>query len=381
MIEVVDLTDAPASEWDALAVRSSRGEALQSHAWSEVKAAAGWRPWRVRIDRDGSPVAVCSLQERDIASPIVGRLPHAVGRRLGVAGELGRFLYAPFGPVLLGADAASALAGLRQLARRRHAALLVIDPAWEEGSEQGSALPGAGFVRAERAIQVATTGMYVPLHADEDAQRRLLNSNIRRNIERCRKAGVDVVRFDQGSASATLQAALATAYRMLVETGARRGFEDDLRPAEYHASSQRALIDAGHASLWMARHEGRDLAYTLVHHSGDRSVLFEAGEADRPEDEVANASGRFAANVLLQWTIMRWAAEQGFATYDMSGVDNHSAPGLPRDESHPLWNLFRFKAQWGARPIQFVGAWEHAPWPMLGQAFRRARSFGERPGA
>ncbi len=376
MIEVVDLTDAPASEWDALAVRSPRGEALQSHAWGEVKAAAGWRPLRVRIDRDGVPVAACSIQERDVASPIVRRLPRTVGGRLGVAGELGRFLYAPFGPVLLGDDAPAALAGLRQVARRRHAASLAIDPAWEEGSAPGLALAGAGFVRAERAIQVATTGMYVPLHADEEAQWRQLNSNIRRNIDRCRKAGVEVVRFDGASATDALEVALATAYRMLAETGARRGFGADLRPAEYHASSQRALIGAGHASLWMARHEGRDLAYTLVHHSGDRAVLFEAGEADRPDDESGAPSGRFAANVLLQWTIIRWAAEQGFATYDMSGVDNHSAPGLPRDESHPLWNLYRFKAQWGARPVQFVGAWDHAPWPLLGRAFQVARSLG-----
>ncbi len=348
MIEVVDLTDAPASEWDALAVRSSRGEALQSHAWSEVKAAAGWRPWRVRIDRDGSPVAVCSLQERDIASPIVGRLPHAVGRRLGVAGELGRFLYAPFGPVLLGADAASALAGLRQIARRRHAALLVIDPAWEEGSEQGSALPGAGFVRAERAIQVATTGMYVPLHADEDAQWRLLNSNIRRNIERCRKAGVDVVRFDQGSASATLQAALATAYRMLWRRGAA-WVQDDLArrvPRVVAAGAHRP----GQASLWMARHEAATRV-PLVHHSGDRSVLFE--RRGRPLGGGGRERiGRFAANVLLQGRSCAGRPSR-FRDVRHERVDNHSALA-PQGRVHPLWNLFRFKAQWRARPIQFV---------------------------
>lgn len=378
MIEVIDLTDAPAAEWDALAVRAPRGEALQSHAWGEFKATAGWRPLRVRIDRDGSPVAVCSIQERDLASPLVRRLPGWSARGAGVLGGLGRFLYAPFGPVLLGDDAAGALAGLRWLARRRHAALLVVDPTWEEGGALADALARGGFVRAERAIQVATTGMYVPLHTDEEAQWRQLNSNIRRNIERCRKAGVEVVRVDEGADPATLDEGLATAYRMLAETGARRGFGADLRPAVYHAASQRALIDAGHASLWMARHEGRDVAYTLVHHSGDRAVLFEAGEAHRPDDGTAAGSGRIAPNVLLQWTILRWAAAQGFATYDLSGVDNHTSPGLPKDESHPLWNLYRFKAQWGARPVQFVGAWEHAPWPMLGRAFRAARSSGGR---
>jgi hypothetical protein len=169
VIEVVDRTDASAADWDALAVRSSRGEALQSHAWGEVKAAAGWRPLRVRIDRDGVPVAVCSLQERDLTAPLTRRAPPALGTRLGFLGGLGRFLYAPFGPVLLGDDAHGALAGLRQLARRRHAALLVIDPAWEEGSQAALALSADGFTHAQRAVQVATTGMYLPLHAEEEA--------------------------------------------------------------------------------------------------------------------------------------------------------------------------------------------------------------------
>jgi hypothetical protein len=372
MIEVVDMTDAPATDWDALAVRSPRGEALQSHAWGEVKAAASWRPLRVRIDRDGTPIAVCSVQERDLASPAARVLPGGMGHRLG---ELGRFLYAPFGPVLLGDDADGALAGLRRLARRRHAALLVVDPLWEEGSGLAASLGPGGFVHAERAVQVATTGMYLPLHADEQDQWRQLNQNVRRNIERCRKAGVDVVRHDASSRPDALDAALETAYRMLVETGDRRGFGQDLRPAAYHASSQRALIAAGHASLWMARHEGHDLAYTLVHHSGDRAVLFEAGEADQPAEDVpVDGKPRFAANFLLQWTIIRWAAEKDFATYDLSGVDNHASPGLPQDASHPLWSLYRFKAQWGARPVQFVGAWEHAPWPLLGRAFRSLRA-------
>ena len=53
-------------------------------------------------------------------------------------------------------------------------------------------------------------------------------------------------------------------------------------------------------------------------------------------------------------------------------------PGIPQDESHPLWNLYRFKAQWGARPVTFVGAWEHAPWRVLGAGLRVAWSARDR---
>jgi len=395
------MTGEPASVWDELACRSPRGEALQSVAWGAVKAASGWVPRRYRIEDESGPVAVVSIQERDLVAPIIRRTPASIrGPVAGVGGSLGRFLYAPLGPVLLRDDPASAgtaLRGLRTIARRRHAALLVIDPCWDEAGTQAVALGSSGFVPARRPVQVSTTGMFVPLHADEDTQWRQLNQNARRNVDRCRKAGVTVVRFDHQTAPDELARALDSSYTMLLETGLRRGFGDVLRPAAYHNPAQQRLVEAGHASLWVASHEGRELAHTLVHHSGDRAVLFEAGEADLDDAPGATDAGapgagapdaasapaappapRFAANFLLQWTIIRWAAEQGFATYDMSGVDNHEAPGLPTDDSHPLWSLFRFKSQWGAQGVQFVGAWEYAPWPLLGSGLRAAWSAQDR---
>ena len=390
-VRLVDMTGEPARAWDELACRSARGEALQSVAWGEVKGASGWIARRYRIEDETGPVAVVSIQERDLVAPIVRRTPASIrGPLQGIAGSLGRFLYAPLGPVLLRDDPASAsaaLTGLRIIARHRHAALLVIDPCWDVLGTQAGALRTAGFVPARRPVQVSTTGMFVALHADEETQWRQLNQNARRNVDKCRKAGVEVVRFDQGSDAPSLARALDASYRMLLETGARRGFGDVLRPAGYHNPAQQRLIEAGHASLWVASHEGRELAHTLVHHSGDRAVLFEAGEADIDDDPSgpdaardpdAPAPPRIAANFLLQWTIIRWAAEQGFTTYDMSGVDNHEAPGLPADESHPLWSLFRFKSQWGAQGVQFVGAWEYAPWPLLGWGLRAAWSTSDR---
>ncbi len=93
--------------------------------------------------------------------------------------------------------------------------------------------------------------------------------------------------------------------------------------------------------------------------------MFQAGEG-------AAQQKRVPANFLLQWSIIRWAAEAGFDVYDMGGVDNHEAPGIPTDEDHPMWSVFRFKIQWGARPVQFCGPYEYAPWPLLGGSLRAA---------
>jgi len=373
-LRLVAVTGRDAVAWDALACRSPRGEVLQSYAWGAVKQASGWRARRYRLEDAAGPIAVVSVQERDLASPVIRRLPRAMRGSELLTASVGRFLYAPFGPVLLREGRApvdAALRALRVIGRQRRAALLVIDPSWEVDSPLAEALGDSRFTPSRRPIQVSTTGMLVPLEADEATQRQRLNENTRRNLERARKAGVEVVRFDAASPGPLVAPALDAAYDMLVETGQRKGFGSYLRPREYHNAAQQALIEAGSASLWFARHDGRDVAHTLVHHCGARALLYLGGEAEATQ-------GRVPANFLLQWSIMRWAAGAGFLMYDMGGVDNHASPGLPQDEGHPMWSLMRFKAQWGARPTQFVGAWEYAPWPVLGAGLRAAWSTSDR---
>jgi len=373
-VRIVDATDDTQEAWDALAVHSPRGEALQSHAWGELKRDTGWSPRRYRIEDAGGPLAVLSMQERELLAPAARRLPGPLGRSRTLPLLAGRMLYAPFGPVLLREEPAAVrqtLDAVRRLARARRAALLVMDPNWEAGLGPAALLAEAGFRPAERPIQVSTTAMWVPLEADDAAQRKHLNENAWRNVGRCRKAGVEVVRLDAATPPAELDAALEVAYEMLAETGRRKGFGEYLRPAAYHNAGMRRLIRSGAASLWFALHEGREAAHTLVHHCGRRALLFQAGEG-------AVEQKRVPANFLLQWEIIRWAAGAGFAFYDMGGVDDHASPGLPRDESHPLWGLFRFKSQWGARPVQYVGAHEYSPWPLLGLSLRAARRIADR---
>jgi hypothetical protein len=50
-------------------------------------------------------------------------------------------------------------------------------------------------------------------------------------------------------------------------------------------------------------------------------------------------------------------------------------PGLPGDESHPLWNLFQFKKSFGAVPELRIRAQEFAPSATLGAVWRTARRF------
>ena len=365
-IHIRDVTSEDATDWDTLAVRTARGEALQSHAWGEAKRLTGWEPRRYHIEDEAGTLAVISIQEQWLAQGVVRRLPRPL-RPLGGAGRAaGRFLYAPAGPVLLRDDpdsARRALVAVARIGRARNAALVVVDPNWPVDAPQPGEYAAAGFAPAVRQVQISRTAMLLPLDADDEAQHRRVNDRVARGINKARRAGVTVRRIDSSSPEVDQRAALETMYGMLAVTAERRSFA--IRAADYVLPSLGALVGSACASVWLAEHDGSDVAATLVHHSGERAVLFLAGAV---EDD--GGRNKVPANFLLQWEIVRWAAGQGFRFYDLGGVDTPDAPGMPRDDSHPLWGLFQFKSQWGARPVEYAGAHEHAPRRTLGALVR-----------
>lgn len=353
---IVDATDREPGEWDRLAARSPFGHAFQSHAWGELKRALGWLPRRYVIEVGDEPVAVVSFQRRALAP----RLPGPLGRLT--------YLYAPRGPILLrdGPEAArAALTGIGEVAALLHAAVVTIDPSWREDGELPAELAPAGFVAAVRDVQVSRTAMIVPLDPDEAAQHARLGDSTANNINLARRAEIHVEPVDLGDATER-GPALEEFHAMLAATGRRQGFL--VRDRAYLVNQWTALGEAGLASLWFAIGEGRRRCGTLCLHCGGTLVSYQAASTDD-----ANL-GRTRANHLLQWEILRWAAGAGFTAYDMGGVDTAIAPGLPRDPSHPLWNLFMFKRGFGAEGVEYVRAHEHAP----NQIFRFGWSLAQR---
>lgn len=353
-MRLVDASGWPVREWNDLAVRSPNGDAFQSHAWGEGKCRLGWTILRYAIEAGGGPIAVCSIQER----PFV--------RRPGLSGF--NVHYAPRGPVLLesGAPAAGlALAGLRQIARERRSVAFTIDPAWDENGPLASSLAGSRFRPARREIQVSRTAMLVPLQPTDEAQHALLGDSTARNINKARRAGATVEHVDLADESVR-ESALGEFFEMHAATGRREGFL--VRSRDYELDQWRRLAEEGIAGLWFAGAGRRDNGVLLLH-CGKTLVSFAAGSRDDSDLRTTRS------NHLLQWEIIRWAAANGFEHYDLGGVDLQSAPGIPRDESHPLWNLYEFKRGWGAQGVLRVRAHEFCPNPLLGFGWRLARQF------
>ena len=354
---VVDASGWGPEAWDDLAVRSPLGDAFQSYEWGEAKRSLGWTPLRYVVEVDGRSVAAVFIQER----PIVRRLPGPF-RRL-------RVHYAPRGPILLEPTpqaARAALEALRRIAGERHSLTLTIDPTWREDGALAATLPGSGFRPAAREVQVSRTAMVVPLRVDEEEQHALLDDSAATNINKARRTGVTTERIDLTDPSVR-EPALAEFFEMHAATGRREDFL--VRDRDYELDQWRRLGEAGLASLWFASAEGRRRSGLLLLHCGRYVVLFAAGSPD-DADLRKNRS-----NHLLHWSILRWAVSAGFEGYDLGGVDTHEFPGLPENDSHPLWNLYEFKRRLGARGEVRVRAHEYAPNALLGVVWRLARRF------
>ena len=382
-ISVLDATDWPPERWDALAVESAAGHYMQSHAWLESKRGLGWDVHRYVIVADGRDIGVVALQERSL----LRRLPGRLGRL--------RYGYAPRGPVPLAGDLAgepadgsaglepavldeaapplvhpstahlrALLAGLRRIARRDRIAILTIDPEWPDTPETDAALSAAGFFPAARQVQVSRTAMIATAHPDERDQHRLLRKSAANDVNRARRAGVVAERVDLRD-PAGAEAALREFFAMFETTGRRRGFV--VRDRDYQLGQWMALGQAGHAALWFATIDGRRIAGSLLMRAGNRWIQALAGYPD-PAD-----MARYRPNHLLQWSIIRWAAESGCAAYDLGGVDTSDATGIPAGPDHPLWDLYVFKRNMGGRPQIYVGAREYARLPVFRLAWNAAR--------
>jgi lipid II:glycine glycyltransferase (peptidoglycan interpeptide bridge formation enzyme) len=367
----VDATEWSAERWDAIAVRSRRGHAFQSHAWGDLKARLGWQASRHVVEVDGQPVAAIAALTRPLY-----RLPRPIGslaRRLGASADAGAFLYVPRGPVLLRDDpdtATASVLALRQVAARAGARVVTVDPLWPEAGHERDALRAQGFSSARRGIQVSSTAMLIPVKADEEEQHRLLRKSTANLINRARRAGVTIERIDPGTDPAGADAAdsgtaLHEMHELLEATAQREGLV--LRDREYQLDQWRELGAAGHATIWFATVDGKRWAGSVAFRCGETLHQYQAGSADGVDLR------DIPANHLLQWEMLRWAAAQGFAYYDLGGVDTPAAPGLPKDEDHPLWNLSMFKRGFGAEGVEYMPAQERSANALVRAVWRFAR--------
>ena len=291
-----------AEAWDAEMQElagTSPAPLLQSWAWGDVQARAGWSVERVRLNG-----AIASVQLR------------------GVSGV--REAYVPRGPVPATRDA---IAHLTEWARERKVARLRIEP--EASPDLDGELQAQGF-KSVAPVQPSHSAILDLKPPDELLKtfRHGRRYNIRAGLRRGTVAeeGKDAAELERQSA--------AVARRESIKLPGRDyyGLLLNLLPwcrtyVARHPETKEAL-----AAVLVARHAGR--AYSLF-----------AGRTGKHSELMGND--------VAWWGAISACAEAGDRDFDFWGVP---PPGSGPD--HPWHGIGVFKSEFNGREVAYAGAWE-----------------------
>lgn len=309
--------------FNAFVATSPHCDILQSWEWGEVKRRTGWRALRLLAEREGDPVAACSLLWR---RPVRG-IPAVV--------------YAPRGPVLDFADAGALEATIDAVRSNSAGAfVLICDPAIPPRGKEAAALRAAGFRAATRGgiggVQPKAV-MVLDLTPDPDEIFGAFKSKWRYNIRLAERRGVAV---REGA-----RADLPVFYEILLETARRDGFF--VRGRSYFETLWDVLEPPGMLQTFLAEHDGRPIAGIMLFCFGDRAMYTYGASSNEHRNVMPNH--------LLQWHAIRWARERGYRVYDFRGV-SPVRDGRPVEDH--LAGLNRFKEGFGARYVEYAGQLE-----------------------
>jgi lipid II:glycine glycyltransferase (peptidoglycan interpeptide bridge formation enzyme) len=302
-----------------------KGHILQSYEWGEIKAKTGWQPLRMIIEETGKPIAAISILKR-----IIPGIKKAI-------------FYAPRGPVL---DIENKdvfdflLTEVKKLAKQHNAIFLKIDPdVPNENKAFKELLLSRGFRTAEKGegFEGIQPKFVFRLDITPDLETLLANmhSKTRYNIRLAERKGVTIK-------TKCSKSDLKNFYDILLETCERDNFL--VRSYGYFEDMWDYLVERGYAKLFMAEYAGQYVAGTLAFIFGKKAWYIYGASS--------NSYRNVMPNYLLQWTMIKWAKENGCTLYDFRGV-----PG-DLTEENPLYGLFKFKKGFNGVYTQFVGEFD-----------------------
>ena len=287
--------------WDGeLAERATPAPLLQSWAWGEVQAQAGWMVERVRLAHG----AMASVQVR----------------KVGPAREA----YVPRGPVPATIDAVEWLVAW---ARNSGVSRLVIEP--EAPAEVGDALKENGFTPAP-PTQPQHTRILQLLPPDQLLA--TFKHGRRYNIRTGLKRGVVVEEGKDATELARQSAAVER--RESIRLPDRRYYQLLLD-----------LLPWCRTYTARAPEKGEALATVLVARHGGRAYSLFAGRT--------GAHRELMGNDLAWWSAISGAAEAACADFDLWGV-----PPPRSGPEHPWHGLGFFKSEFGGEEVAYAGAWQ-----------------------
>ena len=334
MLDVVwtsRLTSADAEAYDRFVLEAPSGHYAQARAWEPVARAA--RPSSVAwfLARDAGRVVAAALVLR---TAIV---------RGGVALPL-PFASVDRGPVLASpADASRALLALRRTARRHGVARLTVMPYWadDQRAEVDRALSETGFTDVQTLDGAHARTVRIDVAGKDDAA--LLaggeREQVRRRVRQATKAGATARRGTR--ADFEIHRAL------MGELMASQG-KHARKDAWFDALWTYLEGDPTRGALFVCEHEGKVVATVVVLRHG-RLATYAYGAST-----VAPTTAKFPKSVLPLVEAIKWARDQGCATFDLGGVP------LAEDTDSKRAAIAEFKLDFAKTRVDLVR--EHARW-------------------
>jgi peptidoglycan pentaglycine glycine transferase (the first glycine) len=290
-LRVVVTDDDGGAVWDAFLTKVPRVSYHQSSLWARVKAGQGWRSALMTVTRDGCIHGGAQLLYRSI--PLAG----AVG-------------FVPRGPILASDDPALAAAvavGLERLARACNVTYLVVQPPMERADVVTPQLLRKGYRTAPEIVAPhQTTTRLLDLSRGEAAILAGMRSSTRRNVRLAQRRGLTV---REGGA-----ADLPAFYSLLAATAQRQG--SSRPPASFFDAAWTTMAPAGMLRMAVAEFDGEPVSAFLWLVLGDTMNCWLGAWSGEHRYRRPNEA--------LDWSGIRWAAEQGLQWYDFQGDSDYT---------------------------------------------------------
>jgi peptidoglycan pentaglycine glycine transferase (the first glycine) len=318
--------------FENLAFRNPAGGFHQSFAWAHFKRIDGWNSYKIGVYKNNKLVA----------GSIVLQFSFQNGTN---------FLYLPEGPILDYQNEENLFWQWRALQTAIHSIVdisketitthLRIEPRIESCPKWFL----SGFKKAPINLQPKFTQV-IDLKKSQSKLLEEMKQKGRYNIKIAEKNELSVTQFPLNKKS------LDSFYALYSQTYQRNKF--DGKPKEFFQAFFQS--HKNNATVFIARHQKKDLAIGVVVHSGNRATYLYGASS--------NENRKLMAPYLLHWEIIKDSKNKGFKSYDLWGV-NRSI----EDKDHPWHGLSRFKKQLGGEQLNFVGSHDYVYQKDLYEAF------------
>lgn len=322
------------SDFRAFAKTSPYKSFMQTPEIANLREQNGWTPYYFVVKQD----------EKILAATMAVAKPTFLGKSL---------YYAPGGPLMDLEDTKLTnffFKHLKQFIKTHNGYALRIDPYYEliQRDRDGQIVPD-GFNHKKALNNLAKFGFKTISDSDQpkylfaldidgrtpDELLASFKRNTRNHIRKAEKMGVKVRELKKSELNILKQ--------ITESTSIRRGFAD--RPLSYYEQMYDLFLPKDEVKFIVAEADKIPLSAAMFMTYGDEIIYLFSGSDEKYMKE-------YNAQYLIQWHMIKYAAEHHFKRYNFYGIQ-----GLP-DPNAKDYGVYNFKKGFGGQVIELIGTFD-----------------------